>query len=264
MSEPGLTIVAAVNDRGVLATNLQSSPGMAQAGKHQFLVQEGFSAAALAFNQALDRAQHDVVVFLHQDMYLPAGWFDNVRAAIDWLEQRNIAWGVLGTFGSRAGAAGGVGRMYATALGFHGKPLEVPEEVETLDEIVLIMRKSSGLRFDEALPHFHMYGVDLCMQARDRGLTNFAIPAFCIHNTNQLLTLPPQFYAAYRYVKRKWRAYLPIYTSCATITRFDGELRRRTVSTVVNTWLGRAREPITRTSDTHAFSTLCDPTSRPS
>ena len=79
MTESGFTIVAAVNDRHVLAANLQSSPAMAQAGEHQLLIQEGFSAAALAFNQALDRARHDIVVFLHQDMYLPEGWFDRVR-----------------------------------------------------------------------------------------------------------------------------------------------------------------------------------------
>jgi hypothetical protein len=142
-----------------------------------------------------------------------------------------------------------LGRVFTTGLGSHGNVISEPTPVETLDEIILVVRKSSGLRFDEALPHYHMYGVDLCLSARQQGLANFAIPAPCVHNTNQLLKLPREFYECYRYVKRKWRSALPIYASCATITRFDREIRVREMRRLLATLRGTAREPLQRVND---------------
>jgi len=55
--------------------------------------------------------------------------------------------------------------------------------VQTLDEIVLIFRRDSGLSFDETLPHFHFYGTDICMRAAEQGRQCYAISAFCVHNT---------------------------------------------------------------------------------
>ena len=66
--------------------------------------------------------------------------------------------------------------------------------VQTLDEIVLILKKSSGLRFDDSLPHFHFYGTDICLRAAQRGMRSYAISAFCVHNTHQTLVLPEEFY----------------------------------------------------------------------
>ena len=102
-----------------------------------------------------------------------------------------------------------------------GKPLDQPAPVQTLDEIVLILRKSTGLRFDEGLPHFHFYGADICMSAAARGLNSYAISGFCIHNTQQSFILPPEFYQGYRYLKRKWKDFLPIQTTCVRMTRSD-------------------------------------------
>jgi hypothetical protein len=45
----------------------------------------------------------------------------------------------------------------------------------------------------DPLPHYHLYGTDICMAAREKGMMSYAIPAFCIHNTNQLLALPEEF-----------------------------------------------------------------------
>jgi hypothetical protein len=93
--------------------------------------------------------------------------------------------------------------------------------IQTLDEVVLIFRRSSGLRFDDHLPHFHLYGADLCLRAAKTGLKTYAIPAFCIHNTNQYLVLPKEFYECCRHIKRRWKDQLPIQTTCVRITRFN-------------------------------------------
>jgi hypothetical protein len=139
--------------------------------------------------------------------------------------------------------------VYTTGLGQHGNPVSEPTAVQTLDEIVLIIRRSSGLRFDERLEHYHMYGVDLCLQAIDRGMSNYVIDAPCVHNTNQLVELPAEFHQCYAYVKRKWRSRLPIYASCATMTRFDCELRLRELRRVLAKVVGRGKAPLMRVRD---------------
>jgi hypothetical protein len=91
-------------------------------------------------------------------------------------------------------------------------------EVTSLDEVVLIVRKSSGLQFDESLPGYHFYGTDICLQARRRGMKSYAISAFCIHNTKIGNMLPWQFWRCYLFMRGKWRRELPITTPCTEIT----------------------------------------------
>jgi hypothetical protein len=99
--------------------------------------------------------------------------------------------------------------------------MEHPQPVQTLDEVVLILRKSSGLRFDESLPHFHFYGTDICLRVSKRGMASYAISAFCIHNTNEPLVLPAEFYQCGKHIKRTWGDCLPIQTTCIRITKFN-------------------------------------------
>ncbi len=252
-----VTVVAAVNDERVLDRNLMRSPDLVNEPNCQLLFKRGFRSAALAYNAALDEAEHDLVVFLHQDVYLPAGWLDGLRRSVEWLESSRPAWGVLGSFGSSRTAVGGLGQVYTTGKGLHGNRLAAPSPAETLDEIVLVLRKSSHLRFDEGLPHFHLYGSDICLQSRQRGLGTYAIPAFCVHNTNQLLTLPPEFYACYRYLKHKWSRELPIHTSSMTISRFDSELHKRRFEDALQRLRSHPRKPQLRADDpTELFAAL--------
>ena len=53
---------------------------------------------------------------------------------------------------------------------------ELPAPVATLDELLLIVRRDSGLRFDPDLG-FHLYGADICLQASEQGLAVVALDA---------------------------------------------------------------------------------------
>jgi hypothetical protein len=256
MAEERVTFVAAVNDRQVLRENLLRSPALAAGHGHQLMIKEGFRSAALAYNSAIEEADNDLMVFVHQDVYLPKPWLTNLMRSIRMLDAVGVRWGVLGSFGAGKHGAGGLGCVYSNGWGLQGLAVRAPEQVETLDEIVLVTRKSAGLRFDPHLPHFHMYGVDLCLTARSRGLESCVIPAFCIHNTRQLLVLPDEFYQCYRYVKRKWRHYLPIATSCIRISTFDLELRRRALEALLDRARGRRQTPRARMAD--PTTALCD------
>ena len=223
----GLTFVVAVNDDRVLQQNLLASPMFTGNVKYQIIKRLGYASAAIAYNDAIEEAKNDIVVFVHQDIYFPDNWIAQLEGALKYLKAANPSWGVLGCFGSSKGRPGGVGQVYTTGRGIHGNYISKPEAIETVDEIVIVIRKSSGLRFDPSLPHFHLYAPDICLSAREMGLKCFAIQAVCVHNTNQILNLPKEFFECYHYIKKKWGEYLPIYTSCITISRFDTELNLR-------------------------------------
>jgi Glycosyltransferase like family len=223
-----LTFVIAVNNKQLFESNFLASPCLGGPHSHQILVQEGFSSASIAYNDAIDRSTNDLIVFAHQDMIFPELWLLDLQRALDSLQQTDPLWGVLGCYGETLDG-NGRGYIYSGGLGIMGKPTDRPAQVQTLDEIVLILRKSSGLRFDESLPHFHFYGADICMAAAARGLKSYAISAFCIHNTQQNFILPKEFYESYRHVKRRWKNSLPIRTTCVTMTKFDIHMYKKRI-----------------------------------
>jgi len=221
-----ITFVAAVNNREILENNLLASPCLRRPHSHQILIQEGYASAAKAYNDAIEKSENELIVFMHQDVILAEQWLSDLQRALACLQEDDPDWGVIGSYGETLND-NGRGYIYSSGLGIMGRPFERPAQVQTLDEIVLILRKSSGLRFDESLPHFHMYGVDICMAAEEAGRKNYAISAFCVHNTNPSLTLGSDFYECYRHVKRRWKERLPIQTTCVRITRYDRYMYRR-------------------------------------
>jgi hypothetical protein len=247
MVNQGLTVVASANNEEVLRKNLLMSPGLPDG--NQVVIKRGFSSASLAYNSAIDEAENDIVIFVHQDVYLPHGWFRDLRRCLGFLARTDASWGVLGCYGARAGIPGRLGRIYTNGLGHHGRELREPERIQTLDEIVLIIRRSSGLRFDESLPHFHLYGTDICLTAHEEGMSSYAFQGFCVHNTNQLLILPEEFYECYRYIRRKWARFLPIYTSCIRVSSFNKEYHWRRLREAKQRRFGMRSRPARRLDD---------------
>ncbi len=213
------TLVSASNNDTVLRENLLASPDIDAAC--QVIIQRGYRSASHAYNDAIRGAKEEVIVFAHQDVYFPEGWLDNLSRALDQLSAFDPNWGVLGVFGmTQSSSPEPQGYCYSTGLErVLGEAFEKPKEAQSLDEVVLVVRRSAGLAFDEALPGFHFYGTDICMEARLRGMHNYIASAFCIHNTNGIRQLPLAFWRSYFYMRRKWRRFLPITTCCATISR---------------------------------------------
>lgn len=222
MDTPGLqslTFAVATYGRGdILERNFLASPCLKEHNDHQFLIRKDYVSAAKAYNDVIEEARNELIVFAHQDMIFPANWLNQLDCALKYLDTLDPDWGVLGCYGV---SSNGVkrGLIYSPGVGVIGGPLSDPVKIQTLDEIVLIIRKSSGLRFDPDLPHFHLYGADICLRAALKGLNSYVIPAFCIHNANQYCVLPREFYECYRHIQHSWRDALPIHTSCLEITQ---------------------------------------------
>jgi hypothetical protein len=221
MAEPSVgavTLVAAVNDEAILDACLRRSPDVA-AGRIALVCVRGARNMGEAYNQGLEQATSPVVLFAHQDVYLPAGWLDLLLQALTRLDRHAPDWMVAGPYGVRADGAHaglvwdvGLARELGTR-GFAQAP------VVSLDELLLILKPTPGFRFDPDLPHFHLYGTDLVQTCLLMGRSAWAIEAPVVHNSQPVATLAGGYSLAYRYARDKWREHLPIPTTVCTLTR---------------------------------------------
>ena len=118
---------------------------------------------------------------VHQDVYLPAGWDRRVMRQLREAERRFGPIGIAGVYGVGEVDEPADGPPRAERIGWvvdRGRLLregpDLPARVATLDELLLILPRGTPLRADPALG-FHLYGADLCLQARERGLAVVAL-----------------------------------------------------------------------------------------
>jgi hypothetical protein len=130
----------------------------------------------------------------------PPGWVDTLHAQLALVrEQSGERWAVAGVSGRR-------GKEFLLHIDdrYGDRRLgELPGRVETLDECCLVVRRELPLRFDEGLPGYHLYGVDLCLQGLEAGLENWAIDA-CVKHLGDG-TKNASYYALREVLERKWR-----------------------------------------------------------
>lgn len=227
------SFVVAVSDRYLLKNNFLESPCFFENHRIEIILKEGFESATKAYNSGIKSASGEYIVFIHQDVFLPENWLNEVLESICTLEQHDVNWGVLGCYGVTPSGEG-KGFVFSTGLGNIGMPFKKPENVRILDEIVLIIKNNGKLKFDENLPYFHLYGADLCLTANNLNLKNYVLPAFCFHNTKQIVSLPTQFYECYKFIKKKWKKELPICTPCIKITRWKVFYFYRRIKEIIN------------------------------
>jgi hypothetical protein len=216
MSAP-FTIACASNSDTILSANLAASPLFASgAGLH---VERNAESAARAYNRALDATADEIVVFAHHDVYLPFGWDVLLARRLSELTARHPDWAVAGAYGVGLDARQ-FGPVWTSSLGqIIGRVPMEPEPVASFDEMLLVLRRSSGLRFADDQPGWHMYGTDIVCKARAVGRGAYAIGLPCIHNDRFHGGLGPDFTESYRWMQRKWPQFLPIQTPVTKISR---------------------------------------------
>ena len=93
-----ISVAAAVNNHEILESCLARSPDIVST-RCSLAIHEGYPSAAAALNSAIDGSSADVVVLVHQDVYLPKGWIDRVQQHITGIEEQDPSWAVLGVIG---------------------------------------------------------------------------------------------------------------------------------------------------------------------
>jgi Glycosyltransferase like family len=242
-----LGVVAAVNKHDVLEENLLRSP-MIAAGAVPVQTEEGHVSCSAAYNHGIDAIDADVIVLAHQDVYLPRGWDQRLTTCISTLQAEGTDWGVLGVYGVRASSEH-AGQVWSTGLQRElDSRVETPQEIVSLDELVLVIKRDDRLRFDEALPGFHLYGTDIVQTALDRGMSTFVFPGPVIHNSSPVRRLPSIYWQAHRYLSEKWRQRLPIPTCTVALPTRVKDRMRFFARHVRNSTLTRP-EPVPRLED---------------
>ncbi|HUI03236.1 MAG TPA: glycosyltransferase, partial [Acidimicrobiales bacterium] len=210
-----VTVVACVNDEAQLEANLLRSPCLAPGTPHEVLLFRDRTSAAEGLNAGIEQARNELVVLVHQDVYLPAGW--PARLARQWrlASARGATVGIAGVFGveSRRIAFDATGHVVHRDRRLHHKVL--PCDVDGLDELLMVVPRDTPLRADPELG-WHLYGTDLALQAQARRLRAVVLDAPCHHNS---LTgrVPWQYRQSERVLARKWRSMLPIHTNLSSI-----------------------------------------------
>jgi hypothetical protein len=211
-------VYCVANQQATLARDLQRSPEIAD-GRVQISIIWGASAASAAYHNAICNTKADILVFTHQDVYFPEGWFSRLRAICQRLNSIDPCWAVAGLCGrTREGEF--VGHLWDSGIGaVCGGPFDPPRNAASLDEVVLIVRRASGVSFDPALLSFHLYGTDIVLEARKAGMSSYVVDLPVIHNSKADVRLDHTYVAAYRFMVRKWKALLPWPTVIVELTQ---------------------------------------------
>ncbi|TYO61103.1 hypothetical protein FXV83_40065 [Bradyrhizobium hipponense] len=211
-------VFCVANGQTVLARNLQRSPEIAN-GRIPVSIVWGATAASAAYHDAIAGAQADIVVFSHQDVYFPEGWFARLQVICEKLSLADPSWAVAGLSGMASDGTY-LGHLWDSGLGtVCGGPFGRPRDVASLDEAVLIVRRASGALFDPMLPSFHLYGTDIVLEAQKAGMRSYVIDLPVIHNSKATVCLDRTYVAAYHFMVRKWTAVLPWPTVIVELTR---------------------------------------------
>jgi len=236
-------IAAPVNNEEVFRDNLLASP-LAKRPGINVIARRGYPCAGKALNEVIRKAgASQLVVCAHQDVFLPEGWEQRLFSNIRVIEGDCDNWGVLGVYGISSQSRR-AGKVWSTGLGKEirgDSPL--PVEVQSLDELLLVIRADTDVLFDEDLPGFHLYGTDIVQNAYARGLKAFVIDAPVIHNSLPVAYLGVDYWQAYLYLRRKWKERLPIHTAVVPITSFPWELIKHNLTSFVKSATNRRGRP---------------------
>jgi hypothetical protein len=216
--------LARSSDVGRLETDLACSPEIAN-GMVKLTILWNQASAGGGYAGAMETATADVLIFAHCDVYFPGGWFARLAWEINRLARLDPEWAVVGV-SSLTASGEHVGRVYDSSLeplfgetkGIFGNPLLLPTPIVSADELALIVRRGVGVLFDPFLPGFHLYGTDIILGAERRGKRSYGLDLPLIHNAKAQLRLDADYVRAYSYMVRKWRARLPVPTTCGTLT----------------------------------------------
>jgi hypothetical protein len=152
--------------------------------------------AAQGLNHGIEQLDAEWVVCVHQDVLFPAGFWARLVGQLTALDPGVAVAGLVGC--ERSGRF----RGHIVDPNGHCYWPSLPHDVLTIDEVLIAVRKRSGLRFSEDVPGFHCYGADLCYEADSRGLRVVAVDAPLVHMSTG--KLDSGYERAGRWLLAKW------------------------------------------------------------
>jgi hypothetical protein len=194
-----------------------------------------YSSCSEALNIGKDVATGAYCVYCHQDLEVPTNWLESIASHIRELDMAKT--GFIGMAGvsksSDSPSSNSEGACYLSDVTDSGRGFESFAnvyrrifgkriEVQTLDELCIIGRRNIQLRFDETtFDHYHWYGADICLQALNVGLKNYAIDAECLHVSDGIGNFRKEIHRD-KFIEgsirlfNKWKAKFPYFRTTTT------------------------------------------------
>jgi glycosyltransferase involved in cell wall biosynthesis len=170
-----------------------------------------YDSCSRALNVGMALSESEYIMMCHQDLRVPNNWLSNIFEKIRELIINDIKFGVLGMAGAWVHKQDSDGIIFLDG----STNTDKFKEVQCLDELCLIIKNGTGIKFDESnFPHFHGYGSDFCLSYIRNGYRNFAINCPCIHLSDGFKNLvhPEQldmFIKNSLTLHKKWRNIIP-------------------------------------------------------
>jgi hypothetical protein len=172
-----------------------------------------YQSAGAALNHGVSLAKNDVVVFVHQDVYLHS--LTALKEAAGRMAAEGF--GLLGAIGVRSDSLL-LGRIRDRML-LAGEPVEQLTEVDSVDEVLFMAPRRQLLK--EPLTEspdlaWHAYAVEYGLRMRRAGLKTGVADIPLTHNS--LSVNLARLEEAHRAVASTYSELLPVITTCGTIT----------------------------------------------
>jgi len=221
------SIICVYNNRKILDKWLLSSLKKQIFTNYELILVDNtsnsFDSMTDALNYAGEKASGDYLMFVHQDVYLIGNdWLKKSITYLKTLDKLGVA-GVIGLTDKKDLLK----PQRRINVIYHGYPpskvekcgnlIKYPTEVQTLDEMLLIVPKKvfDKIRFDSKLRGWHLYAVDYCLSVKVYlGLKVFVLPLRVWHRSKGR-PLDESYFNSLRYIIQKFGRYFDkIYTTC--------------------------------------------------
>lgn len=179
-----LEFVTAVSRLEVFGRFLCESPCL-KSGRRRLAAHLNASSAAQAFNAAMNsiavNASGTWLVWVHQDVLLPADWDKQFLAAVRSAQESMPALAVAGVYGIACGTGNSRRAGHVLDRGtLLRESAPLPCAVNSLDELLFAVRADTRLMLDPAMG-FDFYGTDLVLRAQAGGWQAAVVDAYCEH-----------------------------------------------------------------------------------
>ena len=168
-----------------------------------------FKSAAEALNKGGTKANGDYIMFVHQDIDLKSSeWLKDAETTLNSLENLGIA-GVAGVSPWDEDEKVSNITQGSPPRKISDEHIETPQNVQTLDECLFIIPTSvfNILKFDEVIcSGWHLYAVDYCLSAINRGLDVFVIPSE-VHHSSPGNSMSEDYYSTLENLLEKHKKY---------------------------------------------------------
>ena len=220
LARPGLlfTIATIVNDGAQYEEMRRSFDAAGFAGDCEYLAldnREGNRFEAYGgIRTLLTRARGNYVIVCHQDVRLMTDGRVQLGERLGELDRLDPLWALAGNAG---GTEQGLAMRISDPHGENQSVGVLPAVVRSLDENFIILKRSAMIAPSADLSGFHLYGTDLCLQARMRGHSAYVIDFHLRHLGRG--SMGRDYYACLEALEDKYRSLLQpvaIQTTCLT------------------------------------------------